>query len=317
MNLLLIMKDSDLNISEAVRERTALLNKYSYINRRIFPYVWKFHTPSPLLPPYQTTNIYVIGNERKYIIDPGANSSSDLKRLEDFIEDNQENIKGILLTNSNADHCNQALYLKEKYQLSISASAETAEALKNDGFSIDIILKEGTKIHLGTYEPMGIKRWELESIELPGVSKCSIGFWDPRGLLITGIALHQNLTSAPDMYSGSSIELLDSLKKLKKYAAKFAVSGHGSIISNVKKSIKENMQRMKASEKVLINLLKKGISKSEELIELISSERIPARKRHTRSAVLSILEKLSKEGKVTRRGEDYFWNRKKLFPKQT
>ncbi len=311
IHLIQILRSNKLNISEAIRERTTLLDKYSYINRHIFPFIWKFPTPSPLLPPYQTTNIYVVGNEHKYIVDPGANSSTDLKRLEDFIEDNRDEIEGILLTNSNADHCNQALYLKEKYQFSIGASEETAEVLKKDGFTIDNILHEGSRISLGTYEPMGIEKWEIETIELPGVSKCSIGFWDPRGLLITGIALHHNLTSAPAIYTGSYLDLAESLQKLNKYPAKFAISAHGIIMSNVKKSLSKNIKRMKASEQEIISLLKKEITKSEQLIEIISSERTPERKRHTRSAVIANLEKLADEGKVIKRGEDYFWKTKK------
>ena len=313
IHLLNILRKNEMNLSEAVRKRISVLEEQPYTNRHIFPYIWKFPTPSPLLPPYQTTNIYVVGNEYKYIIDPGANSSNDLRLLERFIEDNLENISGILLTNSNADHCNQALYLKEKYQFSISASKEAVEALKEDGFTIDTILKEGSRIHLGTYEPLGIEKWELETIELPGVSKCSIGFWDPRGMLVTGITLHQNLTSAPAIYSGSTIELVLSLQKLERFPANFAISSHGIIMSNVKKSIKENIRRMKANEHALVNLLKKGISKSEEFIEIISSEKTPERKRHTRNAVIANLEKLVDEGNVIKRGEDYFWKKKKIF----
>ena len=279
-------------------------------SHRIFPYIWRFTTPAPDEPPYDTTNIYVVGNEHKYIIDPGSTDSKALSDLRLFIEKNIETIDGILLTNRNPDHCNQALSLKDDFDLPMSTSAITAKYLKSEGFIFGSKIKEGTKISLGSYEPLKIENWQMETIELPGSTKGSIGFWDPRRVLFSGIALHKDLTTSTYKYPESCSDLLNSINRIKKYHVKFILSAHGAIITDKSKTISETIERIKIVEKFVIEQLKKGVTTSDELTDLFIMEHSPKWKTYAKSLILSNIEKLVVEEKVSKISDDYIWKKK-------
>lgn len=280
-------------------------------NNHILPYTWRFSAPTPLLPPYDTTNIYVIGNEKKYIIDPG---SAEFKAIEDlikFIENNKATMEGILLTNPYPDHCNQAQHLSKAFDLPLSTSEVNAKILEKEGLVFSAILKEGTKILLGTNPELGIEDWNLETIELPGSCKGAIGFWDSRGLLFSGTTLHKDLTITNDIYPEAYSELTYSLNKIKKFNPKLALSGHGLIITEVNKTIKQNKKSLIKIEKTILKALKQGISEIDELTDMIISERTSSWRIYMKRLANSALEKLVEEGKITKIATDYIWRKNK------
>jgi glyoxylase-like metal-dependent hydrolase (beta-lactamase superfamily II) len=309
--LLKKLKISQMGMIEAAREMEEKKEITSMETSQILPNIWQFITPAPTLPPYHTTNVYVIGNEHKYIIDPGSSSPEDLKDLLLFVERNVESIDGILLTNHNPDHCNMTLMFKEKFDIPLFASPKTAEILEKEGFVFNSILKEGSKISLGTFPPLKIEKWRLETVELPGSSKGSIGFWDPRGVFFSGIALHKDLTISTYNYPESFKDLLESFNKLKKYPAKFVLSGHGTVITNMKKIISENRKRIQRINTFVIEQLKKGISTKDEIIELFILEKSPQWRSYVRHLISANLEKLVLEQKAVKIGDDYILKKKK------
>ncbi|MCG3222631.1 MAG: MBL fold metallo-hydrolase [Candidatus Heimdallarchaeota archaeon] len=296
---------------EAAREMEQLRGISKRISFQIFPYTWRFSVPAPTLPPYNTTNIYVVGNEKKYIIDPGSNEFESIKDLTKFIEKNRDTMEGILLTNPYPDHCNQAIYLKETYDLPVCTSIENTKILKQEGFVFSSILKEGINIPLGSNPKLNLENWELETIELPGSSEGSIGFWDSRGLLFSGIALHRELTTTNASYPESYSEFLDSIKKIKNLKVNFALSGHGRIITDVKKTLSQNKQRMKKIEKELSIALKQGISDIDGLTDVIIDKKTSEWRFYMKRIVISALEKLAQDGNVTKIGSEYIWRKHK------
>ncbi|MCK5410129.1 MAG: hypothetical protein KAJ30_07675, partial [Candidatus Heimdallarchaeota archaeon] len=144
-----------------------------------------------------------------------------------------------------------------------------------------------------------------EVVELPGTSPGCIGLWDSRGIIFTGSTLHKTLVNTPGPYPNSFDDLLRSINKLKKYTARFGLSGHGNIITNVNASISLNLKRMKWSEKSILKYLKIGVSRIDELAEELIIKELPLWKRMTRNSIEANLDKLVLQEKVIRRGEDY------------
>jgi len=299
-----LIDDKGMKLIDAAQKVTETLETAKSIDYQILPFIWKFMTPSLNLPPFQTTNIYVIGDETKYIIDPGANNASDIVNPLNFIENHINEIEGIILTSANADHCNQVFLLKERYDFPIYASSNVSEVMKKEGCVVNHILKEGDRIQLGTYKPSD-KDWFLEVIELPGNSLGCIGLFDSRGIVFTGSTLHKTLTSAPGPYPNSYDDLFRSIERLKKYPARFGLSGHGNIITDVNASISLNLKRMKWVEKAILKYLRGGFSRVDEIAEELVGKKLPLWKRTTRNTVKANLEKLVIQKKVIRRGEDY------------
>ncbi len=304
--LIHLITDKKMKLIEAARSRVTTLENDESVHYQILPYIWKFMTPALTLPPFHTTNIYVIGDETKYIIDPGANSVSDIVNLISFIDAHINEIEGIILTSANADHCNQVLELKKRYDFPICASPSAAKIMKREGCVINQLVRDGDKIPLGTYKPAGMSNWFMEVIDLPGNSPGCIGLWDSRGILFTGSTLHKTLINTPGPYHNSFDDLFKSINKLKKYTARFGLSGHGNIITDVKASISLNLKRMKWSEKSILKHLKSGKTQVDEIAKELISAELPSWQRMTRNSIEANLEKLVFHKKVLRRGDDYF-----------
>ncbi len=301
-----LITDEGMKLIEVARKFEGLLETDKSIDYQILPFIWRFMTPSLTLPPFHTANIYVIGDKTKYIIDPGANNASDIVNLLSFIEDHINKIEGIILTSADADHCNQVLELKKRYNFPISASHKVSEIMKKEGCVVNHVLKEGDRIPLGTYKPTGMRNWFMEVVELPGNSLGCIGLWDSRGIIFTGSTLHKTLVNTPGPYPNSFDDLFRSINKLKKYAARFGLSGHGNIITDVNASISLNLKRMKWSTKSILKHLKMGNSRIDEIAEELICKDLPLWKRMTRNSIEANLDKLVLQEKVIRRGEDYF-----------
>ena len=296
---------------DAAREMEQKRGISKRISFQIFPFTWRFSVPAPTLPPYNTTNIYVIGNEKRYIIDPGSAEFDALSDLILYIEKNIDKLEGILLTNHYPDHCNYAQYLKDTFDLPICASKETARILQKEGFNFNSILKEGTEIPIGSYPELDIDNWKLRVLEFPGSSKGSIGFWDSRGLLFSGISLHRDLTTSTASYDKSYADLLESFGKIKKLNPKFVLADHGRIIIDTKQTLSENLLQLKHIEKKLIENLKRGVTELELLVDIITPEDKLEWKTYFRQIIESGLNKLAYERKITKIGIDYMWNKRK------
>lgn len=303
--LIHLITDKEMKLIEAARSLATTLETIESVHYQILPFIWRFVTSSLTLPPFHTTNIYIIGDKTKYIIDPGANSASDIVNLLSFIEDHINEIEGIILTSANADHCNQVLELKKRYNFPICASHNASIIMRREGCVVNHVLKEGDRIPLGTYKPTGMSNWFMEVVELSGNSPGCIGLWDSRGIIFTGSILHKTLVNTPGPYPNSFDDLFKSLNKLKKYAARFGLSGHGNLITDVNASISLNLKRMKWSEKSILRLLKIGISRIDEIAEDLIIKELPLWKRMTRNTIEANLDKLVLQEKVIRRGDDY------------
>ena len=311
MHYVQLITKEGLKILDATRKLDEDLHRMPYIHNQVIPFIWKFSTPALTLPPFHTTNIYVVGDKTKYIIDPGANSEKDLKILNCFIDDHIDQIEGIILTSANADHCNQVLPLKKKYDFPIFSSQYVADVLEKEGCVVNHVLKEGDIIQLGPYYSSKSQQWFLKVIDLPGNTPGCIGLWDSRGILFTGSTIHKALTSTPGPYENSYDNLKSSLKKLKKYKVNFGLSGHGVIISNFRKAINLNLSRMQEGENKIKKLLKEGISDIDEIYENFISQKDSSFPVMTRNSIIAYLEKLKSEGAIIQRGEDFLLNNKK------
>ncbi|MHA1198560.1 MAG: MBL fold metallo-hydrolase [Candidatus Heimdallarchaeaceae archaeon] len=271
------------------------------------PFIWRFQTHAHTQVPFNITNIYVVGNQKRYILDPGSARKESIKLLIEYVEKNLDKMEGILLTNSFVDHCNQALFFKENYDLPLYASRKIADNLEDEGFVFNSILEDGTKIDLGSYEPLNLKKWELETISLSGYEDGQIGFWDQRGVLFASSLFHQDMISAIGSYKGAYTDLMQSFNRISKLKAKYVLTGHRDIIVDYKSSITYNLKQFSKNEPLIIEQLKSGNTSRDSIMESVQSNAKYEWECLARSVTDVVLAKLSEEDKVSKRGEDYFW----------
>ncbi len=155
------------------------------------------------------------------IVDPGMNSSAEEAAFDKFIADNKLHVTSLVNTHLHLDHCFGDNYVRDRYGVKVAAhpgDAELGKALAEQAamfgipardsrpVEIDIPLKEGDSIKVGSYE--------LKVIHIPGHSPGSIGLYSPEGkILISGDVLFRGSIGRTDLPGGSHATLLDSIDR--------------------------------------------------------------------------------------------------------
>ena len=197
------------------------------------------------------TNCYVLGDEKSKegaVIDPGG----DPEDIEKVIEKEKLNIKYIILTHGHIDHIGGILDLQLDKKCEISASVVEARHLSSGNSSyLDPILhstckpiktsknvKEGDTIQVGDFS--------FNVMITPGHTKGSVSLYEPeKKILISGDTVFpQGSFGRTDLPSGSSSELLQSLKRLSELKIHVLLPGHMPPIvsSDPISSINESLQ---------------------------------------------------------------------------
>jgi glyoxylase-like metal-dependent hydrolase (beta-lactamase superfamily II) len=161
-----------------------------------------------------TTNCYVIADERSkeaVVIDP----ADDFEEIKKFIEENELNIKYILLTHGHGDHILALPQLKEYSNAPVGIHAEDeimlnrAELNKSGYFTSspietrsDFQLKDGDILELGDTK--------LEIIHTPGHTKGSICILFEKEL-IAGDTLFARGIGRTDLYGGDYDAIIKSI----------------------------------------------------------------------------------------------------------
>jgi hydroxyacylglutathione hydrolase len=210
------------------------------------------------------SNVYIIeSNHEILMIDSGAGklinqqfqgSSQSIELLQKVIE--KREITKFCLTHGHIDHIGGLLGLQPDSKWEISASEFEAEQLISGNSSyldpilnsncspleVKTLLKEGDVIDVG--------KFSLKILETPGHTKGSIILYEEeRKILISGDTLFpQGSFGRTDLPSGSSKELLDSLKRLSDLEIRILLPGHmPPVISTTPIDSAKNSLRMAQS----------------------------------------------------------------------
>lgn len=181
-------------------------------------------------------NTYIChANGEGVLIDPGCVMPNEFKRVWQYIDDNEIQIKQILLTHGHIDHILALKAFCDKLEMGyamhradepiIEASDRTAQKY---GMSIEkpdapsVYLDEGDSISFGG------TTWQI--LHAPGHSPGSICFYDAaHHFIIAGDVLFAGSIGRTDLWQGSTETLLDSIHtKLLTLPDQTVVwSGHG------------------------------------------------------------------------------------------
>lgn len=179
-----------------------------------------------------SVNCYIAYNEENkgFIVDPGGSSEDIIK----FLEDEKIFPEFILLTHGHGDHIGAINELKEKYNIPIYVSEKEEELLGDNvmnlsssippykpfEFKADKLLKDGEIIDFyGT---------ELKVMETPGHTSGSICIF-MENIIFSGDTLFKSSVGRSDLPTGSPMDIVASMRKLKKLDEDYRVlPGHGA-----------------------------------------------------------------------------------------
>ena len=176
------------------------------------------------------TNCYLLRTDKAaVVIDPGVKDN----RIDEFLEENADKERLIIITHAHFDHIGGAEELREKYGINILIGEKDNAALSDpvinesvrfrvniNPFAADKTVVDGEKFAVGDIE--------FTAIETPGHTVGSTCFYID-GILFTGDTLFCRGIGRSDFHGGNQMELMRSLKRIINMFPKntSVLSGHG------------------------------------------------------------------------------------------
>ena len=166
---------------------------------------------------YQDNYIWLVStNEGSIVVDPGES-----KKILNLIDNNEIDLKGVLITHHHFDHTNGLSDLLNKSSLEVYGP-------KNNVKSINNIVKNNDK-----FTVIGI---DFEVIEIPGHTLDHIAFYsfnDGEPILFCGDTLFSG--GCGRVFEGTFDQMFIALKKISKYPSETKIfCGHEYTLSNLK-----------------------------------------------------------------------------------
>lgn len=267
---------------------------------RFAPGVLMASVLSPTLPPATTTNCYVVGEQRLYVIDPGTHDARETERLcalLDELRGEGRTLEAILLTHHHVDHVGAVTPLSRRYGLPVHAHAMTLGRLK-PGFTVGKVLTDGDRLPLGR-TPDGRDGWELEAVFTPGHDRGHLCFRDSRyASVIAGDMLSTVSTIVIDPPEGHMRTYLESLERLLAEPMGTLHPAHGPAARDGHRLVRQYLRHRSQRESALVQALAEGPTTIEALVPKIYWEIDASMHPIAARSLLAGVEKLAEDGRA-------------------
>lgn len=174
------------------------------------------------------TNGYVLSKDNEcLIIDPGANG----QKVRHYLEENELEPLGILLTHGHFDHLGAVDYLYEIYHCPVYLHQDDFEMLKNPQLNLSVFENPFTVATpvLATSNTMTLGNFNFEWLHLPGhCPGSSMIYFKEEKIIFSGDVLFKGSIGRFDFPNSSKHDTILSLNKIKEYDFDAVVyPGHG------------------------------------------------------------------------------------------
>lgn len=253
------------------------------------------HNPGPMTGP--GTNTYLIGAERRCLLDPGPASEAQLASLLAAL--GETGLDTILVTHTHRDHSPAASHLaKQTGARLVGLPAPDAPGHDAD-FQPAEPLGHGDVLDFGDYS--------IELIHTPGhVSNHLCYLLREERLLFTGDHILQGTTPVILPPDGDMGAYLRSLNELRSLDLAMLAPGHGDVMTRPVEEIDKLLaHRYKREEKVLAGLRSLGSCDLDTLVEAVYDDVAAHLIPWAKKTLLAHLYKLQQEGRAT--SEQELW----------
>jgi glyoxylase-like metal-dependent hydrolase (beta-lactamase superfamily II) len=266
--------------------------------RRIAPDVWRIVAPNPSPLTGPGTNTYVVGRDRRIVIDPGP---ADPLHVDRILEVTGGAVEQIVCTHSHPDHSPGAVSLRATTGGVVCGMPPPDDGYQDDTYVPDRILADGDVITHGDAR--------LRVVHTPGHASNHVCLLlEPSGLLFTGDHLMSGSTVVILPPDGSMRLYLQSLERLREMPITDLAPGHGSLMPNAMDEIdRVRAHRLLRESKVVAALRERGSGTLDEILPVVYGD-VP-RFMHpvAKYSLLAHVLKLEEEGRAARNGEIWSW----------
>jgi glyoxylase-like metal-dependent hydrolase (beta-lactamase superfamily II) len=266
---------------------------------RIAREVWRIVAPNPSPLTGPGTNTYIVGGERRLVIDPGP---ADPVHIERILEVTGGMIDRIVCTHSHTDHSPGAALLRAHTgAVVLGMPAPDVDDYQDETYVVDHRLGDGERIEGADFL--------LTALHTPGHASNHVCLLlEAGGLLFTGDHLMSGSTVVILPPDGSMRQYLDSLDRLRGMPVRDIAPGHGAVIPGAIAEIDRVVAHRLAREAKVIDALRaQAPATLETLLPVVYSD-VPAFMHPlARHSLLAHLIKLAEEGRARRAGENWAW----------
>lgn len=259
-----------------------------------------FPLRTPTKPPATTTNCYVVGSSREFVvIDPGSPYEDEQAALHQFIEEllsEGRSLKEVIVTHLHQDHVGGVNALRERFGGSVRAAAHrlTAEPLRGS-VEIDRFIEEGDAIELS-----GEPRITLRAMHTPGHARGHLSFYEERmGALIAGdniAGFGSVLIEPPEGDVRNYLSTLERYRALPHLTALFC--GHGPAVAAPRAKIEEYISHRLKRERDILAAVREGARDAREIVARVYADVHPKMHALAERAVAAHLLKLEEDGEI-------------------
>lgn len=249
------------------------------------------------LPPATTTNCYVVGTDRLWVVDPGSPYEDEQRRLLELLAELRAGgaeVEGILVTHHHRDHTAGVVALSRALDLPVRGHPLTMSRLA-PGFRAGSALDEGMRVPLGR-SPDGRSGWELQALHTPGHDRGHLCFRESRyGTVLVGDMLSTVSTIIVDPPEGHLATYLHSLERLLQGPMTTLFPAHGPGMRDGHRLVKQYLRHRRQRETSLVQALEKQPGTAEDLLPKVYWDADPKLFPFAARSLLAGLHKLRDE----------------------
>lgn len=275
---------------------------------RFSPGVFTAPLATPTLPPATTTNCYLVGEERVFVVDPATYEESERARLFELLDGWHaagRRVEGVLVTHHHHDHVGSVAAVAERYDVPVLAHARTLERLPRRPRTARA-LGDGDELDLGV-APDGRGGWRLRALFTPGHDQGHLAFVEDRyGAALVGDLLSTVSTIVIDPPEGHLATYLASLRRLAREPLTTLYPAHGPPRPAGRALVEAYLAHRSERERALLAALERGPREPDALLPEVYADTDPRLFALAARSLAANLEKLEQEGRV-RRAPDGRW----------
>jgi glyoxylase-like metal-dependent hydrolase (beta-lactamase superfamily II) len=267
--------------------------------QRIAREVWRIVAPNPGPLTGPGTNTYVVGEQRRLVIDPGP---ADPVHLDRILELAGGAVDRIVCTHSHTDHSPGAALLSARTgAVVLGIPAPDVDDYQDETYVPTHVLKDGERIEGDDFA--------LTVLHTPGHASNHVCLLlEASGLLFTGDHLMSGSTVVILPPDGSMRQYLDSLHRLRELRVRELAPGHGAVIQGAVAEIDRVIAHRLAREARVIDALCESQAATLDLLLPVVYADVPAFMHPVaRYSLLAHVLKLEQEGRVLREGDSWQW----------
>jgi glyoxylase-like metal-dependent hydrolase (beta-lactamase superfamily II) len=265
---------------------------------QIAPYVHQIPTPASGVMGWYAPNIYLAGGREAALVDAGYRDSKQIQTCIDYIRRMApDGLTYILVTHPHPDHVGGCHTIKDATGARIVLYSAGVSRAGTYRVTPDVLVDDGDVLSVG-----GAR---IRVVPTPGHTSDHVCFYlEGEEVLFTGdhILGFGTPVIAPD---GDMAQYIESLRKLLDYPIRLLCPGHGPLVREPHRKIRELIAHRLEREQQLLTLLGRGRKSVKQMAAEIYPELDPRLMELALSQVRAHLQKLVREGRVAASGEEY------------